>query len=143
MSVCEAQCGCLEDCFSKCAYTCYCILFSALQWALINTMQQATRSMHLPSYLLSAPHLQEQRTSCAFLHNTYIYIIHITSQYYYVHLSIYLSIYLPTNLSIYLSIYLPISIYYIYIYIYESWSKWLNTSLVLEEFFVRDVHETL
>ena len=31
---------------------------------------------------------------------------------------------------------------YIY-HIYESRSKWLNPTLVLEEFFVRDVHETL
>ena len=38
------------------------------------------------------------------------------------------------------------SIYNIYIhitYMYESGSKWLKTILVLQEFFVRDVHETL
>ena len=33
---------------------------------------------------------------------------------------------------------------YIHItYMYESGSKWLKTILVLQEFFVRDVHETL
>ena len=29
------------------------------------------------------------------------------------------------------------------IYIYEARSKWLKTTLVLPEFFVRDMHETL
>ena len=55
----------------------------------------------------------------------------------------------PAN--IYKYIYIIIYIYtclYIYMYIhitymYESGSKWLKTILVLQEFFVRDVHETL
>ena len=46
-------------------------------------------------------------------------------------------------LYIYTYIYINIIIIIIIIYIYEARSKWLKTTLVLPEFFVRDMHETL
>ena len=44
---------------------------------------------------------------------------------------------------IYIYINIIIIIIIIIIYIYEARSKWLKTTLVLPEFFVRDMHETL
>ena len=55
----------------------------------------------------------------------------------------------PANIYIIIYIYIYTCLVYIYniyihiTYMYESGSKWLKTILVLQEFFVRDVHETL